>query len=324
MKFLSEYFNSGNAKQQNQKRLAALAVCVTAALLAVALVALLIGSVATAIKNKAPDTSGEGDDTGTKIPVGYTTTNLAEAGYSIHNGTLLVIDESHPFASTATLVQPQPNVRAKDEGVDLYRGAYDTINVTQETLDAFNAMVSAFHAEKKGEEGYGTGNLWLQSRLSSKEYSASADAALKSATGLIVCHQEKGTENDEVSIYDSATKKAVGVYQWIYDNAYKYGFIQVSAAEGEENIFRYVGVAHAAYMKNNNKTFSEYVTLLQTTSASKPLSVSVKDADGKTVKYTMYYLSASAEAVVPANNTYTVSGDNVGGYIVTVNPTTTK
>jgi len=319
MKFLSEYFNSGNAKQQNQKRLAALAVCVTAALLAVALVALLIGSVATAIKNKAPDTSGEGDDTGTKIPVGYTTTNLSEAGYSIHNGTLLVIDESHPFAGTAPAVVLMNTDRPKDETIAAdYKYLYavndiTTFSLTQDTLNAFNSMITAFYEESKDN------NLYV-----SAAYTAGGAMSDLHNTGCAVTLEYYTTAPARASIYDSTAKAPVETYKWIYDNAYKYGFIQVSAAEGEENIFRYVGVAHATYMKNNNKTFSEYVTLLQTTSASKPLSVPVKDADGKTVKYTMYYLSASAEAVVPANNTYTVSGDNVGGYIVTVNPTTNK
>ncbi|MBQ8331065.1 MAG: hypothetical protein IJX94_01030 [Clostridia bacterium] len=322
MKFLSDYFNSGSVRQQNKKRLAALAVCATAALLAVALIALMIGSIATAIKNKAPDGTESGDETGTKIPTGYTTANLAEAGYSVNAGTLLVIDDTHPYAAATATVQPQPNLRAKDTetNTDLYRGDYDMINITQETLDAFNAMVIAFHTEQKDQADYKTGNLWLQGRVSAKEYSSAADAALKSATGLIICQQEKGTENDETSIYDSTAKKGVGVYQWIYENAYKYGFVQASTAEGEENVFRYVGVAHAAYMKNNNKTFSDYLALFQTNkpTASRPLTVSVKDAKGNTVKYNMYYLSSTEEAVVPTKYNYTVSGDNMGGYIVTV------
>ena len=115
------------------------------------------------------------------------------------------------------------------------------------------------------------------------------------------------------SIYD------VEKYEWLYDNAYKYGFVQASTEEGKENLFRYVGVAHATAMHNNNKTFAEYLTLVQERSYKAPLSVSVKNSAGDTESYSIYYLAAGSELIVPTKWAYEVSGDNMGGYIVTVN-----
>ena len=69
------------------------------------------------------------------------------------------------------------------------------------------------------------------------------------------------------------------------------------------------------YMDNNDKTLAEYLEILKSRSASKPLSVTVDNAS-----YNMYY-SATAEAVVPTKYSYTVSGDNMNGYIITVDKT---
>ena len=55
-------------------------------------------------------------------------------------------------------------------------------------------------------------------------------------------------------------------YQWLKENAYKYGFIE-RFPEGKEDItgfkysashYRYVGIEAATYMHNNNLTFEEY------------------------------------------------------------------
>ena len=119
------------------------------------------------------------------------------------------------------------------------------------------------------------------------------------------------------SIYD------VEEYEWIYNNAHLYGFVQVSKAEGEENIFRYVGQPHATYMKKNGKTLSEYLTLLQGYTYADPLKATAS-VDGKSVSFSVYYLTAEETAYVPEHGEYTVSGDNAGGYIITVNNTAGK
>ena len=87
-------------------------------------------------------------------------------------------------------------------------------------------------------------------------------------------------------------------------------------------MFRYVGVAHASYIKTYNKPVAEYITMLRDRTAAKPFTATVKTVvDGKetTQTYNMYYIGAGETHIVPSKWTYTVSGDNVGGYFVTVN-----
>ena len=115
---------------------------------------------------------------------------------------------------------------------------------------------------------------------------------------------------------------------WLYQNCYKYGFIVryptgKSAQTGVSNYteaFRYVGVAHATYMQEHNLCLEEYVVLLQNNYASGDL-LHIDAADGNS--YEVYYLRASegsgATVSLPSNFPYTVSGDNTGALIVTVN-----
>ncbi len=117
------------------------------------------------------------------------------------------------------------------------------------------------------------------------------------------------------------------IYDWIYANCYKYGFT-VRYPDGKEALtgvsdynyyFRYVGFVHAYIMKINDMCFEEYIPYVQGYSKDAPLSVTTDDG----VSYEIYYVPAAitgseTSLPVPADHPYTVSGDNVGGFIVTV------
>lgn len=115
-----------------------------------------------------------------------------------------------------------------------------------------------------------------------------------------------------------------GTYNWLFDNCHKYGFV-IRYPEGKEEItgvsdysdyFRYVGVAHATYMKDQGLCMEEYVEKLKDYDNEKPLEI--KGADGK--YYEVYYVAVDGSATVkhPTNYAYTVSGTNEGGVVVTV------
>ncbi len=305
MKFLSEFLNSGTVTQQNKRRLGAILIAITAALLAVTLIVLMIASIVTAIKNKQSPVDEPNED-GNGIPNGYVTTTFAEGQSSM--GTLLLLDESHPYVGAETFVEVNRDQRPlADDGDPVYSVKFEFCNnqVTQETMDAFNAMMKDFYASEKD------GWLYLS----------------KAANGTFLTLEyvpEGGSSSTTLPIYDSDNQKPVEAYEWIYENASNYGFIQASDVEGKENVFRYVGVVHATYMTKNNKTLPEYLELLKTRTAAKALLVSAKNEEGKTVSYRVYYVAADAEALVPEKYEYTVSGDNMGGYIVTVDPSSAK
>ena len=116
---------------------------------------------------------------------------------------------------------------------------------------------------------------------------------------------------------------------WIQQNCHKYGFVirypsDKSSVTGIPynymEAIRYVGVAHATYMNANNLCLEEYVRLLQT-SYTIDAQLQINGADGNL--YSVYYVPASNGDVtqfrVPSNFDYEISGDNMNGFIVTVN-----
>ena len=308
---LFDFFHSGTEAQQNKKRMTALVLCATAAILAIALLVLAIGSVAIAIKNKTA--VGDEDESGeVRIPNGYTTTTFDASQLS--SGNLLLLDADHPYAGSTPNVVLFNGHESRPAKVYSIGGIYD-LSATEETVRAFNAMITAFYTDATVG---GDNNLYISGAYNVNS-SNQADELFKAGTTVALKYYvDFDTAPDNIQSIHGVEK-----YQWLYDHAHEYGFIQASTEEGKEHFFRYVGVAHSTYMKNNNKTFAEYITILQGRSYKAPLSAAVKNSNGETVSYSMYYLASGSELVVPSKWEYQVSGDNVSGSIITVDKSAT-
>ena len=107
---------------------------------------------------------------------------------------------------------------------------------------------------------------------------------------------------------------------WMNDNSYHYGFVRryaedkvdVTGISNEAWHFRFVGIPHATFMVNNNLCLEEYIDYLRShTDAANPLEIS---CDSGTYEV---YFTAENEITEPEGE-YTVSGNNVDGYIITV------
>lgn len=123
--------------------------------------------------------------------------------------------------------------------------------------------------------------------------------------------------------------KNEGSFSWIAEHAHEYGFVQ-RYPEGKENYFsenitdrtsgtfRYVGVAAATYMAENNECLEEYLNTVKSYTIDKMLEIKTD-----TAKYGVYYVpmnaSGSTSFSVPSGGTpYEISGNNMDGYVVTV------
>ncbi len=132
--------------------------------------------------------------------------------------------------------------------------------------------------------------------------------------------------------YNPETKQTVNITtatepQWLKEHAHEYGFI-FRAPNNKKSIvgyaepwqLRYVGMPHAEYMYKNNLCLEEYLTKLSTDFIGTTNAYTLECADGNT--YMVYYTEAPVEGElrlpVPENRPYTVSGDNMNGFIVTV------
>ena len=124
--------------------------------------------------------------------------------------------------------------------------------------------------------------------------------------------------------------KPEGDYKWLADHAAEYGFIQRYPEDKDgwfdENItsrrsatYRYVGIAPATYISENNMCLEEFLDEIRDYSIDSMLQVKSGDAE-----YGMYYIPANNSVgetsfSVPSGDTsYTVSGNNIDGFIITV------
>ena len=107
---------------------------------------------------------------------------------------------------------------------------------------------------------------------------------------------------------------------WMNDNAYLYGFIrryaenkvEITGISNEAWHFRYVGIPHATYMSANDLCLEEYIDYLRAeTSAASPLTVNCDDGT-----YDIFFTAEST--IEEPQGDYTVSGNNVDGYIITI------
>ena len=115
-----------------------------------------------------------------------------------------------------------------------------------------------------------------------------------------------------------------GIYSWINQNCYKYGFI-LRYLQGKEDItgyeyepwhFRYVGVAHATYIMREGITLEEYIDIVHMHSIDEPLVIYGDNGE----QWNVYYVKATDSTTsipVSADYPYEISGDNFSGFIVT-------
>lgn len=106
---------------------------------------------------------------------------------------------------------------------------------------------------------------------------------------------------------------------WLAENAWEYGLIlrytedkrNITQIAGEPWHFRYVGQPHAWYCQQNNLCFEEYIRFLKQNGG---YSVTV----GGNQYSVLYQMPVNDIINIPESLYHSISGDNTGGYIVTM------
>lgn len=159
--------------------------------------------------------------------------------------------------------------------------------------------------EEKGEE---EGSKWVAKPGYSEHQTGYAfDLTLRDEDGII-------TEFD-----------GQGKYAWIAENCEKYGFIvrypeektDITGIYHEPWHLRYVGIAHACYIKENNLCLEEYIDAVKSYDVQNPLEYQ----DCGMNRWCIYYVPAAGGTTsisVPSDKEYEISGNNVDGFIVSV------
>lgn len=187
--------------------------------------------------------------------------------------------------------------------------------LNKDAINAFNIMMKDFYdATKVKAISVNSAYTSIESLRKNNTIKTYADLASGRSVRLIAYPAGNGRIGE-------------GVYLWITEHCQNYGYIlrypadkiEQSGVQASASLFRYVGIPHAKYMKENNLSLEEYVESLKNYDYKKPL-VYTDFESGKT--YHIYYKAKGAGTStmlnVPTKIDYSISGNNEDGFIVTV------
>jgi D-alanyl-D-alanine carboxypeptidase len=235
-------------------------------------------------------------------------------------GSLLLVNKDNSYKLPSTV----PLVNLYDEKHENFTLATISECLTRETYEALCRMTDAY-AERSGYCPLMVTSGYRDEEQQKKYYDDyvvnESDKAYVELPGYSDHHTGMGFD---VKLYDKdgasysygryATERAA----WLVENHKYYGFIMrypankgsITGIDGESNHFRYVGLPHSVYITDNNMCLEEYLSYIKTFTYDEPLNVTV-DHD----EYSVWYCRDAI--YVPRDGDYTVSSDNLGGFIVT-------
>lgn len=243
-----------------------------------------------------PSSDGLGDATSTEKPV--TEKELSFFKNEVRKGMLLYVDDSTSKSIDISLGADLYALRYATDGTPLYHisgSARKALNQT--AAEAFVSLMQAYRA---------TPNV--------------ARIEVARCFELDVCDYDTAL-SIELFVLDDllisnglADPRFATETAWLFDNMHTYGFVYVPETETSGHL-RYVGAPHAGYMYREHLTLRAYLSRVSSYSFSMPLEITDGDAT-----YIVYYIPAGEAdtftGVVPAQP-YTISGDNLGGIVVT-------
>lgn len=240
---------------------------------------------------------------------------------AVFEGDLVLVNKQYAYSFPTS--EESTAVPIYQTMTDSYKVQDYETNLLPQAITALNNMMDAFY-DKTGHN-----DCMVISAYRTKEYqdelNNSGSSDIKGGysefhTGLSF---DLGIFPEDESSYYYLPE---GDYAWIKDNCANYGYI-IRYPEGKEDLtgmdsksyqFRYVGIPHAKYMSENGMCLEEYIDFVKNyTYDGEHLAVAGPDKN-----YEIYYVaadpSADTQVPVPSDKKYEISGNNVDGFIVTV------
>ena len=245
----------------------------------------------------------------------------------IHNGDLILVNNSTAYEST----DENELEAVYEKKTDSYSVSGSELMLRGDVIENLNNMLDDFQTETGHSDiiiisGYRTTEQQQELYDADLEDTGEDTSTLVAKPGY--SEHETGYAMDFSLFEDgiSADYDGTGEYDWINQNCAHYGFIlrypenktDLTEIQYESWHYRYVGQPHAYYMQQNDLCLEEYTETLKDYSVDNPLEIT--NWDGKV--YQVYYVPAEAGdstyVMVPPDQEYTVSGNNVDGFIITV------
>ena len=263
-------------------------------------------------------------------PTGVAYLDLTES--DLHKGDLLLIDAEHGFdpSKAAGMVNCFEQIRKKETSTGYLRLINTGLLSQPALVDALARLQHAMKVETGTEKdlviraAYMTAEEIEKARTDEKFGYCPGDDPMGSEHGAGLCANVAFIGGGLT--YRVGDGGAVNESSYINANASRYGLIKrytkvKSALTGhveETAHFRYVGIPHAVFMDARSLCLEEYLDLLKTTTTPDERLLITDEDDNIWSVYYVPAQSGTTRVPVPEGVVYSVSGDNVGGFIVTV------
>ncbi len=249
----------------------------------------------------------------------------------VHRGDLILVNYQYRFVfqDDADIVNIYEN---KTEN---YKVAQRTLELDARVLGIFNEMLDAFVADKDRRDviiNSGFRNEEDQTEIYEnykKWYGQDYADSYVSDPG----HSEHHTGYAvDMAVYTddgvSLTFDKHEDFSWFTHAAHEFGFIlrypeykkDITKIAYEPWHFRYVGKPHAYYMYANDLCLEEYTEFIKQYTYSEDGETHLKFRDNEEQAWEVYYIPASDEEntllYVPTEREYTLSGNNVDGFVI--------
>lgn len=261
--------------------------------------------------------------------------SMTEAG--LGTGELVLVNNMIKFRGS---VNEEELLVVMDNKNSSYMVSDRNVKLLPSAMSALNEMLGDFFAATgnngvMARSGYRTVEYQqelYEDDLASSGASSSTLVAMpgysEHHTGLVVDFTTYNSQTDSYREFDGT-----GDFAWIMENCHRYGFIN-RYPEGKEKLtlidnepwhFRYVGIPHASIMKDYDFCLEEYIDFIKNYTIDSGFLL--KDTDDG-ARYIVYYVPLSSGETTAVYHPkkhgsdefypYSISGNNVDGFIVTV------
>ncbi|MDR1068928.1 MAG: M15 family metallopeptidase [Clostridiales Family XIII bacterium] len=256
------------------------------------------------------------------VPDGYKTVTMTKS--DVHTGNLILVNPEYAYQVNenddleSIYSNKNSAYKVKDTNVLLNKNVITNLNDMMAEFGRIKSnysvnIVSGYRTEEK------------QQRLLDDEIANNGETEAATWVAKPGFSEHHSGLAFDLGLYfndgTSALFDGSDVYAWIPENCWKYGFV-VRYPESKKAItkisyepwhLRYVGAPHAYIMNENGFCFEEYIDFIRDYPFDgEHLAVTANDKNYK------IYFTAETDVPVPEKGDFEISGNNVDGFIVTV------
>lgn len=241
---------------------------------------------------------------------------------ALSTGNLVVVNAEHPLSKDLSSdVVSLISYNTNSDGNQLYSLTDSSVCVYESAARQLQSMMSDFYEETNNSTLFISSGYLSSSEQDSTPFEAGSND-VGAGLSLSLGTWSDGSRGD----YDGT-----GDFEWITNNMSKYGFVtryteeksSVTGASGDQTLIRYVGLPHAEIMAENGFCLEEYIEFIKTYTFENPLQHTGSNSISYAVYYTEMKKGNTTDVKIPTKAdgteyTYSISGNNIDGYIVTV------